>query len=340
MRHLFRHTVPVICAFASPALAQTSDYDGGPPRELLRFEQPYGNHNGGEIAFNPLAVPGDPDYGLLYVGSADGGSGGDPHDLARDPASAFGKVLRIDPLGSNGTGGEYGVPADNPFVDAPNTLGEIYLLGVRNPQHLAWDPATGDLFVADIGQNAVEEVSRAAPGADLGWNEWEGSFRFVSRSGVDVDDPRGDPDITYPVVEYDHDDPLLGNRAAVTGLVVVRDDTIASLENRLLFGDLPSGELFHVDADGLPADGQGAFRRLLLRPAGGDTDAGDGAEPRPLLELVRERNHEQGRPPSSRVDLRLGEASGGRIFLLNKHDGTLRLIVPPATRSARNRQSL
>lgn len=322
------HTVLLEFTAGDPAAER---YDGGPPRELMRFEQPYGNHNGGEIAFNPLAAPGDPDYGLLYVGSADGGSGGDPHDMARDRASAFGKVLRIDPLGSNGTGGEYGVPADNPFSDAPDMLGEVYLLGVRNPQHLAWDPATGDLFVADIGQNAVEEVSRAAPGADLGWNEWEGSFRFVSRSGVDVDDPHGDHDVTFPVVEYDHDDPLLGSRAAVTGLVVVRDDAIAPLENRLLFGDLPSGELFHVDADALPDGGQDAIRRILLRPAGGDTDAGDGAEPRTLLELVRDRNREQGRSPSARVDLRLGEAPGGRIFLLNKHDGSLRLIVPPTT---------
>ncbi len=80
-------------------------YDGGPPRELMRVEQPFGNHNGGQLAFNPLAAPGDPDFGLLYVGSADGGSGGDPLDLSQDLGSIFGKVLRIDPLGSNSANG-------------------------------------------------------------------------------------------------------------------------------------------------------------------------------------------------------------------------------------------
>jgi hypothetical protein len=304
---------------------EAGTYDGGPPRELARFEQPFANHNGGELTFNPLAESGDADYGMLYVGVGDGGSGGDPLDLARDPGSAFGKVLRIDPLGSDGRTGEYGIPSDNPFVGAADTLDEIYLLGLRNPQHLAWDPATGDMFVADIGQNTVEEVSRASAGDDLGWNEWEGSFRFVGRSGVLLDGARGEPGVTYPVAEYDRQGPLLGGRSAVTGLEVVRDGTVPELEGRLLFGDLPGGELFHVDADDLPDGGQDAIRRVLFRPAGGQ---GEGGEARPLLELVQEKNRAQGRSPASRVDLRLGAAPGGRIFLLNKHDGTLRLIVP------------
>src|SRR5690606_5628378 len=89
-------------------------YDGGPPREILRLEQPFGNHNAGHLSFNPTAEPGDPDYGLLYIGVADGGSGGDPLDMAQDLSSAFGKVFRIDPLGSNSANGKYGIPADNP----------------------------------------------------------------------------------------------------------------------------------------------------------------------------------------------------------------------------------
>ena len=304
-------------------------YDGGPPRELARFEQPFVNHNGGEIRFNPLAAPGDPDHGMLYVGVGDGGSGGDPLELARDPTSGFGKVLRIDPLGSDGRTGEYGIPDDNPYAAAGDTLGEIYLLGVRNPQHLAWDPATGRMLVADIGQNTVEEVSAVEAGDDLGWNEWEGSFRFVGRSGVDTSDPRSAPGVTYPVAEYDHQDPLLGPRSAVTGLHVVRDGRIPALRGLLLFGDLPSGEIFWVDADDLPDGGQDPVRRVLLRPADGARRGDGGAEePRTLLELVRRTNREQGRPMAQRVDLRLGTAPGGRIFLLNKHDGTLRLLVP------------
>lgn len=299
-------------------------YDGGPPREMARFEQPFGNHNGGEIEFNPLATPGDPDFGLLYVGVGDGGAGGDPFDMARDASSGFGKILRIEPLGSGGTSGEYGIPVGNPYAgdDDPDTLEEIFALGLRNPQNFAWDPATGAMFVADIGQNTVEEVSVATAGADLGWNDWEGSFRFDPEGGVHTDDPRSDPALTYPVAEYDQQDPLFGGRAAVTGLHVARGDRISGLTDRVLFGDLPSGEIFAFDADDLTEGGQDGLRRVLLRPSAGN------GEPRTFLELVREKNAEQGRSPASRTDLRFGTAADGRIFLLNKHDGVLRVVVP------------
>lgn len=301
--------------------AAAATYDGGPPRELARFEQPFRNHNGGHIAFNPLAAPGDPDYGLLYVGVADGGSGGDPLNLAQDLGSAFGKILRIDPLGSDGTGGEYGIPPANPYVDDgdPATLGEIWISGVRNPQRFGWDPATGNVFVADIGQGTVEEVSLATTGANLGWNVWEGSFRYAGRQGVDASDARGDPAFTYPVAEYAHGDPLLSNRAAVTGVHVYRGDAIPQLRNRVLFGDFPSGEIFHFDADDLPEGGNEGFRRVLLR---------DGDEVKTLLQLIQEKNAEQGKEPAQRADLRFGAGPDGQLFLLNKHDGTIRRLVP------------
>jgi hypothetical protein len=107
------HTVLLEWTARDPA---SSTYDGAPPREIFRFEQPYANHNGGHLAFDPTVARGDAEYGLLYVGSADGGSGGDPLDLAQDLASAFGKVLRIDPLGSNAPNGAYGIPDDNPYA--------------------------------------------------------------------------------------------------------------------------------------------------------------------------------------------------------------------------------
>ena len=91
-------------------------YDGEAPRELIRLRQPFANHNGGAIAFNPTARPGAADFGLLYMGIGDGGSGGDPMNLAQNLGSAFGKIFRIDPLGKNGRGGKYGIPAANPFV--------------------------------------------------------------------------------------------------------------------------------------------------------------------------------------------------------------------------------
>ena len=114
-------------------------YDGGAPRELARFQQPFGNHNGGQLAFNPGASPEEADFGMLYVGVADGGSGGDPLDLSQNLSSGFGKIFRLDPLGSNSANGKYGIPADNPFAGDGDdrTLAEIYAYGLRNPQRFA-----------------------------------------------------------------------------------------------------------------------------------------------------------------------------------------------------------
>lgn len=294
-------------------------YDGGPPRELLRLEQPFGNHNAGHMAFNPLAGPGDADYGMLYVGVADGGSGGDPLDLSRDRASVFGKILRLDPLGSNASNGQYGIPRDNPHVGEAGARGEIYVTGVRNPQRFGWDPANGNLFVADIGQNSIEELSLAWAGADLGWNEWEGSYRFIERGVLDLSDHRSDPDVSYPVVEYGHGDPLLTNRSAITGVVAYRSDAIPQLRGRLLFGDYPSGEIFHVSADDLPEGGESPVRRVLLRDETGQ---------RTFLEVIQAATAARGLDNTSRTDLRFATGTDGRLFLLNKHDGVIREIVP------------
>jgi hypothetical protein len=296
-------------------------YDGGPPRELLRFEQPFGNHNGGQIAFNPLAPPGAPDYGLLYIGNADGGSGGDPLNLAQNLGSPFGKILRIDPLGANSANGRYGIPAGNPFVanGQAGALGEIWALGMRNPQRFGWDPANGNMFVADIGQGTVEELSPVSAGANLGWNVWEGSFRYVGRQGVDTTSARSDAAMTYPVAEYDHTDSLLvGGRAAATGVHVYRSDAIPDLRGRILWGDNPSGEVFHVSADDPPQGGSTVLGRVLFD---------DGGEAKTLLQLIREKNDAQGRQPATRADMRFGSGPEGQIFLLNKADGVIRLLV-------------
>ena len=296
-------------------------YDGGAPRQLFRAAQPYLNHNGGEIAFNPLATPGTPgadDYGLLYVGLADGGSGGDPLNSAQDLGKYFGKILRIDPLGNNSANGQYGVPASNPFVadGDPATLGEIYAYGVRNPQRFNWDSQTGQLLLAEIGQNQVEEISPVTAGANLGWNAWEGSFRFNS-GGIDISNPRSDPALTWPIVEYDHNDPLFVRQVAITGLAVYRQNEIPQLQNKLIFGDNPSGELFYVNADANLNGGQSEIRRILLN-AGGSAKT--------LLQVIQAKNSEQKRDPATRADLRFGYGPNGQIFLLNKQDGFIRLL--------------
>lgn len=294
-------------------------YDGDAPRELMRFEQPFVNHNGGHIAFNPLASARDADYGLLYIGSADGGSGGDPLEVSQNLGSAFGKILRIDPFGANSANGKYGIPASNPFVNdgKAESLGEIFASGVRNPQRFFWDTKTRRMFVADIGQNIVEEISPVTAGADLGWNDWEGSFTFV-KGNITTDNPRGNKSLVYPVVEYGHSDPILQRSAAITGGVVYREDDIRQLKDLLIFGDNPSGEIFYVHADTLPEGGQDAIRRILFDVKG---------EGKTLLQLIQEKNAAQGKKPAARADLRFGTGPDGQVFILNKRDGVIRLLV-------------
>ena len=235
--------------------------------------------------------------------------------------SILGKILRIDPLGTNSTNGQYGIPADNPFASDgdPATLAEIYAYGVRNPQRFAWDERNGNLFMADIGQNIVEEVSLVPRGGNLGWNDWEGSFRFISRQEVSLVDPRGEAGLSYPVVEYGQLDPLFQRSSMATGLVVYRDDALLQLANLVLFGDGPSGEVFYFSADDLPEGGQDAMRRVLLRHGSGT---------KTLLQLIKEKNVSQGRDPAARADVRIDPGPDGQVFLLNKHDGVIRRLVP------------
>jgi hypothetical protein len=179
------------------------------------------------------------------------------------------------------------------------------------------------MFIADIGQNIVEEVSPVTAGANLGWNLWEGSYRFVSRQAVSTESPRSDPNITYPVVEWGQIDPVLlpNSSSASVSVVVYRSSTIPQLTNRLLFGDMPSGEVFHVSADNLPNGGQDAIRRVLFVTS-------PGTAPRPVLEIIQGKNRAQGRTPAARADLRFDAISTGQIFLLNKADGTIRVMEP------------
>ena len=296
-------------------------YDGGPPREMFRIAKPFQNHNGGEIAFNPLATPPSADYGLLYIGVADGGSGGDPYKHAQNLEVAFGKILRIDPLGTNSANGKYGIPAINPFVKnvKPGTLGEIYAYGCRNPQRFSWDPKNGAMYMADIGQNVNEKVTLVTEGANLGWNKWEGSFTYEGRQ-VGLVNPRGDPEVLYPIVEFDHSDPLFQRQVAVTGVFAYREKAVPQLTNKLLFGDNPSGEIFYVDADNLPRGGQDAIRRILFD---------DHGTQKTLLQLMKEKNAAQGRAAPARVaDMRIDPGPQGKIFVLNKGDGTIRVLMP------------
>jgi Glucose / Sorbosone dehydrogenase len=300
-------------------------YDGDAPRELFRLRQPFANHNAGHMAFDPLAAPGSPEFGLLYIGVADGGSGGDPMRLGQNLGSAFGKILRIDPVGPvlpdrpASANKKYGIPASNPFLKTAGALPEIYAYGVRNPQRFAWDSRNRNMFLADIGQNIVEEISLVTAGANLGWNEWEGSYRFIGRQAVSEEKPRSDPKVTYPIVEWGQIDPLLLPNSAASGLVVYRGAQIPQLANLVIFTDMPSGEIFYVNADKLPSGGQDVIRRILLNSNG---------SAQTMLAVIQEKNKAQGKTPATRSDLRLTLGPDNQVFLLNKGDGTIRVLTP------------
>src|SRR5207244_1823754 len=131
----------------------------------------------------------------------------------------------------------------------------------------------------------------------LGWNVWEGSFKFVSSgrpTRVDMAEPRKDPKVTYPVVEFGQLDPLFQPNSAAIGGMVYRGTRIPQLTNLLIFGDNPSGEIFYVNADNLPKGGQDSIRRILLN---------DNGAAKTYLQVIKEKNAAQGKPPASRADL-------------------------------------
>ncbi len=296
-------------------------FDGAAPREMIRWRQPYANHNGGMMSFNYTARPGTPEAGLLYFGVGDGGSGGDPQHVAQNLNSGFGKIFRIDPVGRNSANGKYGIPASNPFVKTPGVLPEIYAYGVRNTQGIGWDARGGGMYMSDIGQNIVEEISPVTAGANLGWNIWEGSYRYVSRDAVVADGARGDAKMTFPLAEYDQFDPIMlpSNSAGAVSLWVYRGTGVPQLNGRILFADMPSGELFHISADNQPRGGQDVIRRVLFATDGSATS-------RTLLPIIQEKNKAQGKTAATRADLRFYGTASGQVFLLNKADGVIRVI--------------
>jgi glucose/arabinose dehydrogenase len=201
-------------------------------RLLLRINQPYSNHNGGQVAFGP--------DGLLYIGMGDGGSGGDPHNFGQRTDTLLGKILRIDVDGS-AEGRPYGIPADNPFADGQDGRAEIWALGLRNPWRFSFDRETGDLFIADVGQNYLEEIdatpSGEGAGANYGWRVMEASDCFETE-GCDQSG------LVLPVAEYSHD---LG--CSVTGGYVYRGGEWPALEGVYLYADYCTGRIWSIRAD-------------------------------------------------------------------------------------------
>lgn len=190
---------------------------------LLVVEQPYGNHNGGMVAFGP--------DGYLYIGMGDGGAGGDPGNRGQARRELLGKVLRIDVDG----GGPYAIPTDNPFAEGGGRP-ELFAYGFRNPWRFSFDRQTGRLWAADVGQDAYEEVSLVRRGGNYGWRIMEGAHCFEPPTGCPT---KG---LEPPAVEYAHS----GSRCSITGGYVYRGEQVPELRGMYLFGDYCSGEVFGV----------------------------------------------------------------------------------------------
>jgi glucose/arabinose dehydrogenase len=216
------------------AVAADGTVDAGSRRRVLFQEQPFPNHNGGEVMFGP--------DGYLYIGFGDGGSAGDPRRNGMNLGTLLGKLLRIDPRPDGDQ--PYTVPADNPFVGQADARPEIWSYGLRNPWRFAFDTATDDLWIADVGQGQIEEIdlSTAADGAgksvNFGWSAFEGRNRY--------NDDQPTEGAVPPVYQYTH----AGGNCSVTGGYVYRGTAIPALRGAYLYSDYCAGSVRAIAADG------------------------------------------------------------------------------------------
>jgi glucose/arabinose dehydrogenase len=309
----------------------SADVFSGTSREVLRvgFQTPI--HNFEQIKFNPYAEPGDEDYGLLYIGSGDGGWDAIPTGWPLWLNRAEGKILRIDPFGDDSSNGQYGIPETNPHVDDEDALGEIYARGLRNPQRFSWDAVSGRLFLGNIGQWEIESIYEVVPGANFGFPVREGPFVQGGNNRIfplpEDDHLNG---YTYPVAAYSHfrDPDTTGDAGvAIAGGYVYRGSEVPQLNGLYLFSDIVSGEVWYTRAGQMripkqnagvggpePHEQMAEIFEVSLRTTDGEEIT--------LQELAEDE----------RVDTRLGIDRDGELYFLSKANGTIWKVVD-ATRA-------
>ncbi len=235
---------------SNPNIADTTE------RVLIEINQPYDNHNGGQLHFGP--------DGYLYVGMGDGGSGGDPMNNAQNLDSLLGKMLRIDVDGAQ----PYAIPPTNPFVNRSGA-DEVWAFGLRNPWRFSFDRLSGRLFAADVGQSTREEVDIVERAGNYGWRRFEGTLCYNPSTGCGT--PAGEFPFQPPISDYPR-----GDGVSVTGGYVYRGRMYPELQGTYLFGDYGSGRIW-----GLTETGQGNWIRTQLLPSGlpissfGEDEAGE-----------------------------------------------------------------
>ncbi len=294
-----------------------ADTFAGSRREMLRIGFNGQIHGIQEINFNPTAKPGDADYGHLYIAAGDGGNGvsnTNPQNLAMP----HGKLLRIDPAGTNSPNGKYGISPTNPFVGQAGRLGEIYAYGFRDPHRFSWDKADGRMFLGHIGEHRTESIYEVRAGDNFGWSQREARYVYSPSSpacGRYQPLPADDAGFVYPVASYDHEPAPNWNctsdvGVAIAGGFVYRGKDLPALTGKYIFGDLVDGRVMYTEAsEMLRGPTQATIHRLNLFTAAG--------------EPVRMRDLSSPGAPGDpgRVDLRFGTDLQGELYILAKANG-------------------
>ena len=208
-----------------------NEADKGSELIIMTIDQPFDNHNGGQLAFGPDA--------LLYIATGDGGSGGDPRNNGQNRRTLLGNVLRID-VNTSTAGLNYAIPVDNPYVgNSDNFREEIYAYGFRNPWRMSFDTESGKLWVGDVGQNAFEEIDLVEKGGNYGWKIMEGRHCFPENVQCDQEG------LVLPVWEYAQ----TGNDRSITGGYVYRGTNVPELQGLYVYGDFVSGKIWALNGD-------------------------------------------------------------------------------------------
>ena len=215
---------------ASPPSSMAADPESG--LIVLEVLQPFGNHNGGQLAFGP-------EDGYLYIALGDGGSSGDPEENGQDASTLLGSILRID-VNNSTEANPYAIPPDNPFVGNSNGFKEeIFAYGLRNPWRFSFDPATNQLWAGDVGQGAREEISIIESGKNYGWNTMEGTLCFDPGNNCPTDG------LTLPVWDYGRSE-----GRSITGGHVYRGNRVPELVGSYVYADFESGRVWALTYDG------------------------------------------------------------------------------------------